>query len=83
MIALLQSDISPYVLIPLSGGTTMMLDASAGSRLLVRWLPSKGRHAVTGVEDSWSEGPGLSVLAHVGMLVGVLVFSYAYAFAHV
>ena len=26
-------------------------------------------------QDSWSEGPGLSVLAHVGMLVGVSVFT--------
>lgn len=52
---------------------------AAGLLILVRWLPSKGKHAITGVEDSWSEGPGLSILAHVGMLVGVLVFTYAYA----
>jgi hypothetical protein len=51
----------------------------AGLLILVRWLPSHGRHAVEAMEDSWSEGPGLSVLAHVGMLVGVLVFTYAYA----
>ncbi len=50
----------------------------AGLLILVRWIPSRGRHATTGTEDSWSEGPGLSVLAHVGMLVGVLVFTYAY-----
>jgi hypothetical protein len=30
------------------------------------------------VQDSWSEGPGLSVLAHVGMLVGVILFTFAY-----
>ncbi|GAA1476452.1 hypothetical protein GCM10009623_08980 [Nocardioides aestuarii] len=53
--------------------------ALAGLLILVRWLPSKGRHATVAKEDTWSEGPGLSVLAHVGMLVGVLVFSYAYA----
>jgi len=50
----------------------------AGLLILVRWLPSRGRHASAGKEDSWSEGPGLSVLAHVGMLVGVIVFSWAY-----
>jgi hypothetical protein len=55
----------------------------AGLLLLVRWLPSRGRHASGGVEDSWSEGPGLSILAHVGLLVGVLVFSYAYLTAAV
>lgn len=50
----------------------------AGLLILVRWLPSRGRHASDGQGDSWSEGPGLSVLAHVGMLVGVAVFSWAY-----
>lgn len=50
----------------------------AGLMILVRWLPSHGRHASEAVQDKWSEGPGLSVLAHVGMLVGVIVFTYAY-----
>jgi hypothetical protein len=55
----------------------------AGLLILVRWLPSRGKHASEGKEDSWSEGPGLSVLAHVGMLVGVVVFSWAYLTAAV
>jgi hypothetical protein len=50
----------------------------AGLLILVRWLPSRGRHAADSREDTWSEGPGLSVLAHVGMLVGVCVFTWAY-----
>lgn len=50
----------------------------AGLLILVRWLPTHGKHAASGHEDTWSEGPGLSVLAHVGMLVGVCVFTYAY-----
>ena len=55
----------------------------AGLLILVRWLPSRGKHATSATEDSWSEGPGLSVLAHVGMLVGVGVFTYAYLTAAV
>lgn len=51
----------------------------AGLLILVRWVPSRGRHATSAKQDSWSEGPGLSILAHVGMLAGVLVFTYAYA----
>ena len=51
--------------------------------ILVRWLPSHGKHASEAVQDSWSEGPGLSVLAHVGMLVGVVVFTFAYLTARV
>jgi hypothetical protein len=50
----------------------------AGLLILVRWLPSHGRHASDAVQDTWSEGPGLSVLAHVGMLIGVIVFTFAY-----
>lgn len=50
----------------------------AGLMILVRWLPSHGKHASEAVQDTWSEGPGLSVLAHVGMLVGVIVFTFAY-----
>ena len=55
----------------------------AGLLLLVRWLPSRGRHSTGVREDSWSEGPGLSILAHVGLLVGVLVFTFAYLTAAV
>lgn len=54
------------------------LVALAGLLILVRWLPSRGRHSSSGTEDTWSEGPGLSVLAHVGMLAGVGVFTWAY-----
>jgi len=50
----------------------------AGLLILVRWLPSHGKHASAAQQDTWSEGPGLSVLAHVGMLVGVVVFTFAY-----
>lgn len=50
----------------------------AGIGILVRWLPSKGRHASEGAEDSWSGGPGLSLLAHLGTLAGVCVFTWAY-----
>jgi hypothetical protein len=55
----------------------------AGLLILVRWLPSHGKHAAEATHDSWSEGPGLSVLAHVGMLAGVVVFTWAYLVAAV
>ena len=50
----------------------------AGLLILLRWLPSRGKHATGARDDTWSEGPGLSVLAHVGMTVGVLVFTWFY-----
>lgn len=49
-----------------------------GLLILVRWLPSHGKHASEGSSDTWSDGPGLSILGHVGMLVGVCVFTLAY-----
>jgi len=49
-----------------------------GLLVLARWLPARGKHAEPAAVDSWSKGPWLSVLAHVGLLVGVLVFTYAY-----
>ena len=49
-----------------------------GIVILLRWLPSHGRHAGSGGEDGWSGGPALSILAHGGMLVITLVFTWAY-----
>jgi multisubunit Na+/H+ antiporter MnhG subunit len=57
------------------------LTALVGLMILLRWLPARGRHASATTDDSWSDGPGLSVLAHVGMLVGVIVFTWFYATA--
>nr|WP_228499244.1 hypothetical protein [Nocardioides agariphilus] len=54
------------------------LTTLAGLLILLRWLPSRGRHATAARDDTWSEGPGLSVLAHIGMFVGVLVFTWFY-----
>ena len=47
----------------------------AGLLILVRWLPARGRHSSGPVADAWGDGPGLSILAHVGLLVGVVIFS--------
>lgn len=47
----------------------------AGLMVLSRWLPAKGRHSSGPRVDTWGEGPGLSVLAHVGLFVGVIVFT--------
>lgn len=46
-----------------------------GLLILMRWMPSKGRHASEGVQDNWTEGPWLSMVAHLGALVGAVVWS--------
>lgn len=75
----------------LLGGTVMgiaalgllWVTAIAGLLILARWMPARGKHAQEAATDSWSRGPGLSILAHVGLFVGVLVFTYAYLTAAV
>jgi hypothetical protein len=47
----------------------------AGLLVLARWLPAKGRHSSEPATDTWGDGPGLSVLAHVGLLIGVIIFT--------
>ena len=47
----------------------------AGLLVLARWMPAKGKHSSGPATDTWGEGPGLSVLAHVGLLVGVSIFT--------
>ena len=75
---LLPHDASARSTVGIVGLGLFWIVSIAGLLILVRWLPSHGRHASEGTSDSWSEGPGLSVLAHVGMLVGVIVFTYVY-----
>lgn len=66
--------------IGIAGLALFWVTTVAGLMILVRWMPSRGRHAAAAVRDEWSEGPALSILAHVGMLVGVCVFTWAYLF---
>jgi len=64
---------------PPGSWTTLYGMGVIGLLILLRWVPSRGKHASDSADDSWSEGPGLSILAHVGMLVGVCVFTWFYA----
>ncbi|GAB7005109.1 hypothetical protein JCM18899A_25820 [Nocardioides sp. AN3] len=56
---------------------------ATGLILLARWMPSRsrGKRAATTVSaaDSWTGSPWLSMLAHLGMLLGVSWFTWAYA----
>ena len=46
-----------------------------GLLILMRWLPAKGKHAAEGATDEWTEGPWLSMVGHLGALVGAIVWS--------
>jgi hypothetical protein len=50
-----------------------------GLLILMRWMPAKGRHASAGAGDEWTEGPWLSMVAHLGALVGAIVWTTFFA----
>jgi hypothetical protein len=60
------------------------LVAIVGLLILARWRrPAArgrrvGRHAGVGGPDRWSQGPWLSILAHGGMVVCVVIMTWAY-----
>jgi hypothetical protein len=47
-----------------------------GLMVLARWLPTHGRHARGATDDGWAHGPWLSVLGHIGMLLGIAFFTW-------
>lgn len=48
---------------------------AVGLLILMRWLPAKGKHASEGKGDEWTEGPWLSMVGHIGALVGAIVWT--------
>lgn len=54
------------------------LTAVIGVFLLMRWLPTKGRHADEVPTDRWRGGRAWSFLGHVGLVLACLYFTWAY-----
>lgn len=50
--------------------------AIVGLLLLARWLPSASKHAKDKATDAWGSGAGLSLLGHVGTVIGVSYFTF-------
>ncbi|MDX6276187.1 MAG: hypothetical protein QOJ72_315 [Nocardioidaceae bacterium] len=67
---------SPHDLLGLVSLAVWWLEVVVGILILLRWLPGGGRHASESVDDSWAQGPSLSILGHVGLLLGVAFFTY-------
>lgn len=66
------SDVKGYV-----AAAVWWVEAVIGLLILARWLPGGGKHAAPATDDSWAQGPFLSILGHVGMVLGVAFFTYA------
>jgi hypothetical protein len=67
---------APSDLLGLGALTAWWVEAVIGVLILARWLPGSGRHAADATDDSWAQGPSLSILGHVGMVLGVAFFTY-------
>jgi hypothetical protein len=67
---------NPKTVVGWAGVGCWWVTTVAGLLILMRWLPARGRHASGPATDSWGEGPGLSVLGHVGLLVGSIIWTY-------
>lgn len=70
---------SPTDLLGLGAIAAWWLEATIGVLILARWLPGAGKHAAAATDDSWAQGPSLSILGHVGMVLGVAFFTYCVA----
>lgn len=67
---------APTDLLGLGALTAWWIEAIIGVLILARWLPGSGRHAAPATDDSWAQGPSLSILGHVGMVLGVAFFTF-------
>jgi small-conductance mechanosensitive channel len=68
---------SPDYLIGLVALAALWIVVVIGILILLRWLPGSGRHATEATDDSWAQGPALSILGHIGMFLGVAFFTWA------
>jgi hypothetical protein len=53
--------------------------ALIGLGMLMRWMPRRSKHAAGPIADSWTRGPVLSILAHTGVLLGVIIATFIIA----
>ena len=67
---------SPDDLLGLVALAAWWIEVVIGILILARWLPGSGRHSAEATDDSWAQGPSLSILGHVGMLLGVIFFTW-------
>ena len=52
------------------------IEVGVGLLILARWVSRPSKHAAETSGDSWGQGPGLSVLGHIGMLLGICFFTW-------
>lgn len=54
----------------------LVIASLIGLSFLARWRRPRSRHAVDFAGDSWTRGPWLSQVAHVGLTIGTVLFTW-------
>lgn len=67
---------SPDWIVGLIALAAWWLVVALGLLILARWMSRPGKHAAETTGDSWAQGPALSILGHVGMLLGISFFTW-------
>ncbi|WP_188111173.1 hypothetical protein [Nocardioides antri] len=67
---------SPDDLVGVIALVAWWVEVAIGLLILGRWLSRPGKHAADATGDSWAQGPALSILGHVGMLLGISFFTW-------
>ncbi|WP_147381425.1 hypothetical protein [Nocardioides immobilis] len=67
---------SPEDLVGVVALVVWWIEVAIGLLILGRWMSRPGKHAADTTGDSWAQGPALSILGHVGMLLGISFFTW-------
>ncbi|MEZ0577744.1 hypothetical protein [Nocardioides sp. MH1] len=67
---------SPDGMWGLAGLGLWWIEVGLGLLILARWMSRPSKHAADTTGDSWAEGPALSILGHIGLLLGVGFFTW-------
>lgn len=67
---------SPNTMVGFASLAVWWLEVAIGLLILGRWMSRPSKHAAAPTGDTWGQGPGLSVLGHVGMLIGISFFTW-------
>lgn len=67
---------SPGNILGIASLVAWWIEVAIGLLILGRWMSRPSKHAADATGDSWGQGPGLSILGHVGMLLGISFFTW-------
>jgi hypothetical protein len=68
--------VSPDDLVGIVALVVWWLEVAIGLLILGRWMSRPSKHAADSTGDTWGQGPALSILGHVGMLLGISFFTW-------